>query len=65
MEIFFLVLLALMIFFWLVKKESQKVEKQNLEHIRFLYEKQNQMIGFFGVCSFKNLSQVHTNLLGS
>ena len=28
MEIFFLVLLALVVFFWMLKKESQKVEKQ-------------------------------------
>ena len=49
MEIFFLVLIALMVFFWLLKKESQKVEKQNLEHIRFLYEKTNQMASFFEV----------------
>ena len=49
MEIFFLVLIALMVFFWLIKKESQKVEQKNLEHIRFLYEKTNQMVGFFEV----------------
>ena len=49
MEIFFLVLLALVVFFWMLKKESQKVEKQNLEHIRFLYEKTNQMASFFEV----------------
>tara|TARA_Y100000996_G_C22421541_1_gene601673 strand:+ start:191 stop:646 length:456 start_codon:yes stop_codon:yes gene_type:complete len=49
MEIFFLVLIALMVFFWMLKKESQKVEKQNLEHIRFLYEKTNQMASFFEV----------------
>ena len=49
MEIFFLVLVALVVFFWMLKKESQKVEKQNLEHIRFLYEKTNQMASFFEV----------------
>ena len=49
MEIFFLVLLALMVFFWMIKKESQKVEQKNLEHIRFLYEKTNQMASFFEV----------------
>ena len=49
MEIFFLVLIALMVFFWMLKKESQKVEQKNLEHIRFLYEKTNQMASFFEV----------------
>lgn len=47
MEIFFLVLLALVVFFWMLKKESQKVEQKNLEHIRFLYEKTNQIGTFF------------------
>lgn len=49
MEIFFLVLVALVVFFWMLKKESQKIEKQNLEHIRFLYEKTNQMSNAFEI----------------
>ena len=49
MEYFFLVLFAFVIFFWMLKKESQKVEQKNLEHIRFLYEKTNQMVGFLEV----------------
>jgi hypothetical protein len=44
MEYFFLILFALMVFFWLLKKESQRVEKQNLEQIKFLYEKNNDVI---------------------
>merc|ERR1712070_557263 len=44
MELFFLVFFALMVFFWLLKKESQRVEKQNLEHIKFLYNKNNDII---------------------
>tara|TARA_R100001480_G_scaffold96959_1_gene101748 strand:- start:8 stop:460 length:453 start_codon:yes stop_codon:yes gene_type:complete len=44
MELFFLVFFALMVFFWLLKKESQRVEKQNLEHIKFLYNKNTDII---------------------
>ena len=44
MEYFFLILFALMVFFWLLKKESQRVEKQNLEHIKFLYDKNTDII---------------------
>ena len=49
MEYFFLVLIAFVVFFWMLKKESQKVEQKNLEHIRFLYEKTNQMVGFLEI----------------
>ena len=49
MEYFFLVLFAFVIFFWMLKKESQKVEQKNLEHIHFLYEKTNQMVGFLEI----------------
>ena len=44
MEYFFLSLFALLVFFWLLKKESQRVEKQNLEQIKFLYDKNTDII---------------------
>ena len=47
MEYFFLILFALMIFFWMVKKEYQKIEQVNLQQWRHLYEKTNQLENFF------------------
>jgi hypothetical protein len=47
MEYFFLILFALMIFFWMVKKESQKMEQMNLQQWRHLYEKTGQLESFF------------------
>ena len=46
MEYFFLILFALMIFFWLVKKEYQKIEQFNLQQWRHLYEKTNSLQTF-------------------
>ena len=57
MEIFFLVLFALMIFFWMVKKESQKIEQMNLQQWRHLYEKTGQLESFFH--TYKEVNQFY------
>ena len=57
MEYFFLILFALMIFFWMVKKESQKIEQMNLQQWRHLYEKTGQLESFFH--TYKEVNQFY------
>ena len=57
MEYFFLILFALMIFFWMVKKESQKIEQMNLQQWRHLYERTGQLETFFH--TYKEVNQFY------
>ena len=57
MEYFFLILFALMIFFWMVKKESQKIEQMNLQQWRNLYERTGQLETFFH--TYKEVNQFY------
>ena len=57
MEYFFLILFALMIFFWMVKKESQKMEQMNLQQWRHLYERTGQLETFFH--TYKEVNQFY------